>query len=235
MAKETLISYLYEEMTHEESVRFENHLATCSTCRTQLQEFRASQNILAAWPDEEPEQALTFVPEPASLLHGMVQWWTRLRRPAKTLGMLAGGAIATVFILSIFNVQAGVSAGEFYVRFSVWPQAQTSPAETAMSPEQQPVTRKEFDAWRTASLQLISDALENSQRIQDERLNKALAQLASQLEARRRQDLRYVGKGLQVLQAKQESKFRQTDEVLQQLIQLASYQSTQPNPYDNNR
>jgi len=56
--KDLMMGYLDEELTAEQKRRFEEHLATCKQCSTQLQEFRQLKAITDQVTLVEPEDRL---------------------------------------------------------------------------------------------------------------------------------------------------------------------------------
>ena len=59
--KEDLLTFFYGECEEGEQERMKEHVATCATCRRELDAFASTQALLRAWPDEAPRLDLTFV------------------------------------------------------------------------------------------------------------------------------------------------------------------------------
>ncbi len=225
LSKEILISFLYEELTPGEQKDFEKHISGCAACQKELAGLRSSRNILSISKDEESDLALSFVQEKVKLFPLLKKKWASLRIPQRVVWGVSVGAFAGLLLLSLLNFEVSYKNGNFYMQFGFMHQT-TGLTRTDAA---QPVTRQEFDAWKVNSLQLVSDMVEASREQQKQDLNDAVLRLASSIEAQRQQDLQFVGRGLEVLQNSSETQFRQRDEVLQQLIRVASYQSKQTN------
>jgi len=225
LSKEILISFLYEELAPDEQKDVEQHISRCAVCRKELDELRSSRNILSISKDEEPDLKLSFVQEKVKFFPVLKKKWASLRVPQRIVWGLSVGAFAGLLLLSLLNFEISYRNGNFYMQFGFMPQI----SGVTRTDAAQPVTRQEFDAWKAKSLQLVSDMVEVSREQQKQDLNEAVLRLASSIEAQRQQDLQFVGRGLEVLQNSSETQFRQRDEVLQQLIRVASYQSKQTN------
>ncbi len=51
--KDELISYVFTEMDEQSRPRFDQHLATCASCKDDLASFSNTRNQLTAWRDDE--------------------------------------------------------------------------------------------------------------------------------------------------------------------------------------
>ena len=225
LSKERLISFLYEELTPDEQKDVEGHLSGCASCRKELAGLRSSRNLLSISKDEEPDLTLSFVQEKVSFFSFLKKKWASLRIPQRVAWGVSLGTFAGLLLLSLLNFEISYRNGNFYMQFGFLHQASELPrTDTA-----QPVTRQEFDAWKAKSLQLVSDMMEANREQQKQDLNDAVLRLAGSIEAQRQQDLQLVGRGLEVLQNSSETQFRRRDEVLQQLIRVASYRGKETN------
>jgi hypothetical protein len=64
---ETLVSYLYGEISPDDSRAFESHLVACSACRADFSEFDQVRGSVALWRDEILAVAPLSTPESAPL------------------------------------------------------------------------------------------------------------------------------------------------------------------------
>ncbi|MFQ5754194.1 MAG: anti-sigma factor family protein [bacterium] len=230
--KEKLIGYFYQDLEPEEKRVTEEHLSHCETCKKELAELAKTTQLLRTWADEETNLNLKFVPENISLWRHLKTAWlsaTGWRRLTIGFGM---GIAALLFMLSLFNFEAGYSEGNFSVKLSLWPRPKTE-MNVANDPLASAVTKAEFNAWQEQSLQLIQQMIATTEEHQRRELALKLAQFARDLDMQRRQDLRLVDQGLQVFQLSNENRFRRTDETLQKLIRVAAYERSQSQPLQN--
>lgn len=227
LSKEKLVGYIYEELDSEERAVLETHLAKCKDCQKELQQLAKTTNILRAWPDEEPNLNFVFVQESTSLWKALLpDWLSGLGWRRISLGLTVSFA-AILVILALSNLEARYQPGNFSLKLSLLPRP--SAESTAIpDPLDRPVTQREFGEWQQQSMQLIQEIIQAAEARQRHELELALAQFAKDMDLQRRQDLQLVGKGLEVFQLSNENRFHRTNEILQQLVRAAQYQSAQP-------
>jgi Putative zinc-finger len=63
--KESLVGYLYDELSVSEHHEFERHLASCGNCRREVERLRATRTQLALWGPPEGELGFEIVRRPA--------------------------------------------------------------------------------------------------------------------------------------------------------------------------
>ncbi|HEX9652907.1 MAG TPA: hypothetical protein VGA99_04295 [bacterium] len=229
-SKEKLLDYFYAEVTSDEKSEVETHVAGCSLCQTELAQLQQTSVVLGRWSDEDPGLNLKFVQQKSS-------WWTWLAPlqgrswPKFALGFSMGLA-AVLVILSLMNFEANYADGSLHVKFSLFDRTgpNSSPPLEALD---QPITQREFDAWKQAAYELMQTMIDNAATQQRYEQRLLLTQVARDLDLKRQQDLQRVGQGLEVFQLVNENKFRRTNEVLQQLIYAAQVQTTDTNRIEN--
>lgn len=226
MSKEKLVGYLYQDMEPEEQASIEAHLAQCPACRGTLEDLSSTTEILRAWPEEEPNMDLTFVQEEGSRGKVLKRGWLRGLLGRRPVMGVAFGIAAVLVILALVNLEVTYTQGDFQVSMSLLPR----PRAGSESVEDPPVTRGEFAAWQEESLQLMQEVIQMSEERQRRERDLTLVQFAQDLERRRYQDLRMVGRGLEVMEASTEDRFRRTGDVLHQLLTVAQLQMVQPTP-----
>src|SRR5262245_32911112 len=90
---EVLISYLYDDLEPAARVSFERHLAVCSTCRCELEEFGVVRQQLEQW--SPPQPALRTLPGGRfGLERGKRSWmelpvWAQVAAAALLIGVSA--------------------------------------------------------------------------------------------------------------------------------------------------
>ena len=232
LSKERLIGYFYEDLPDEEVKDVKLHLKKCAACKKELTEFGKTTDILKTWPDEEPGLNLKFIREKASL-------WSWLK-PGRSVGFgwrgiavgFAGGLVLVLLILSVLNFEASYSGGEFNVKLSLLPRSEKQ-TEITEDPLAIPISKREFDSFKEDSYRLIQDMARESRTRNRNEYRTAFREFAQDIDYQRRQDLSWVGKGFEVVHSANDDKIRRTNQVLQQLIQTANFQSVRPNSDQN--
>jgi hypothetical protein len=92
---ERLVGYLYDELPPEGRAAFEAHLATCATCRQELDGLRATRTHLGSWAPPEPDFGFRIVrgaPAAASAPAPGSRSWPRWGLAAAAVLLLAASA-----------------------------------------------------------------------------------------------------------------------------------------------
>ena len=144
----------------------------------------------------------------------------------------AGGFVLVLLILSVLNFEASYSDGELNVKLTLLPRSEKQ-AEITGDPLAIPITKREFDSWKEDSYLVIQDMIQRTQTRSRNEYRTALREFARDVDYQRRQDLSWVGKGFEVVHSANDDKLRRTNQVLQQLIQTANFQSVRPNSEKN--
>jgi hypothetical protein len=114
--KDAIVAYLYDEVEGDERARVEAHLASCASCRAEVNALRAVRIELPAWAPPERDLGFTIVDRerPATRRWALLPAWG-LAAAAATLVLAAAAAIANVEVTygaNGFNVRTGWSRGE---------------------------------------------------------------------------------------------------------------------------
>src|SRR5262245_17460959 len=93
--RERLIGYVYEESDPAERRAIEDHLASCETCRTEIDGLRAVRSDLLAWDVPEYESVWRpFVqPRVAPSWRDIPAWAMAAAASLMLVSGLAGGAV----------------------------------------------------------------------------------------------------------------------------------------------
>lgn len=226
LSKEKLVGYFYQDLPEDDKKDVAIHLKKCAACKKELQEFSKTAELLKTWPDEEPNLNLKFIHEKASFWSWLKpDWSVGLGWQKIAVGFVAGLALALI-ILSALNFEASYSNGDFSVKLSLLPRSDKQ-AEPPEDPLAVPVTRREFNSWKQDSYQLIQKMIRDTETRNRQDYQLALREFARDVDYQRRQDLWWVGRGFQMVHSVNENKIRQTNEVLEHLIQTAKYQIPQ--------
>jgi len=220
LSHEKLIAYLYDELVSKDKDEITRHLEQCTDCRQELETLGSARSVLQVWPDEDPGLNLRFAAKPG-------RFFSRFKTGSRTKRVTIGfglGLAGALLLLSLINFEASYSNDGFSIKMGLIPRSENA-ARSPEAPDIKNVTREEFLAWQEESLKLTSRLLADLEAQQRRQHTALLADFASEFEYQRRQDLRFMGKGLESFQLSNENRFRQTNEVLNRLI-LASYAQT---------
>jgi anti-sigma factor RsiW len=162
---EQLVSYLYDDLSGEDTAAFERHLRGCAACRDDLAGFQSLRSTLTTWAPPQPDLAFEIADNRAAAqaavparLHPPAHrhaswraWWT----PA------AGLAAAAVLVLAAASALAHVELRVGSDGFSVRTGWSTNPAQAStVVPSAAPrVDLARFDA-SVADMQRRLDELE---------------------------------------------------------------------------
>ncbi len=229
VTRDQLVGFFYAELPAEDHARIEAHVQRCKACAQRLAEIRSTTEILAAWPDEEPDLDLHFGTSAA------VPSWKRVfaLRPWQRFAVgFAAALAAALVLLSLLNLEANYSDGSLRLKLSLFPRESTAPTLTS-DPLTAPVTRKDFLDWEQKSYQMFQGMIREAELRQQRQQNLMLTRLAREMERRREQDLRLVGQGLEAFRLSSQDELRKTNRALQQLMYVASRQGFQPDGLEN--
>ena len=164
--KEDLLTFSYGECEEGEQERMKEHVATCATCRSELDALARTQALLRAWPDEVPRLDLTFV---------------EAEVPRRRFRLMAGLAAAAVVVLALFlawpEFELSYRAGELDLK---WGEALADA----------PPTREDLLATQEGTLVLVNQLL----RASEVRQQRVLDHLLTEIQAQRYRDLQLINR-----------------------------------------
>ena len=164
--KENLLTFFYGECEEGEQERIKEHVATCATCRRELDAFASTQALLRAWPDESPHLDLTFV---------------EAEVPRRRFRLMAGLAAVAVVALALFlawpEFELSYRAGELDLK---WGEALAD----------DPPTREEVLATQVGTLALVDQLM----RASETRQQRVLNHLLTEIQAQRYRDLQLINR-----------------------------------------
>ncbi len=210
------IGFLYDELEDEDAARLKEHLQICESCRREFDELSQTSVLLHAWPDEDPGASLVFVRESSGLLSSLRQlvWPAGASLGRKLVAGFSTVAIAALAMAALLNFEFSNSEGRMNLRLGLWPRsAATQELDVAL-----------VERLREQNLEMINQVLSANRQQQREEMTRTLAQFAQQMNRQRENDLVLVGRGLELVQQKADSRFQRTNEVLNSLIRTTAYQ-----------
>ncbi len=209
-----LLDFLYDEIAREDEKRLREHLDICSTCRNEYEALQRTSLTLRAWPDEEPQQNFVFVENRPSWRAAFKQvlfpehapWWSRL-------GFGLGVAVVTAVLVSaVFNMEINYNDGQLTYRAGLQPRPVielTDEAKTQLAAELQQQNRE-----------MIARMVQAGYEQQQQELDRTLVNLATELHRQRQSDLQLVGRGLEEMRQSTDTRWQQTNRIIDQLIRV---------------
>jgi hypothetical protein len=221
--KSWMMDSIYEELSEQQKPLFEEHLRSCSACRKELSELRQTSATLAKWPEAEPAFSI-------ALQRGRLTWRQRFKNswlgdafavPRWAAGF-AMAAVVLLFLLAAFNTQLSSTGGHWQVRMSLHEQpAVPVVPEGSIIMSRQDLLDLEQERWKA-----IQAYMQQSESKQRKEWSYAMSQLAQAVQAQRSQDLHLVSKGLQAVGKETAQRLQITDQVLAEVLRLASADQT---------
>jgi hypothetical protein len=201
ITEEQLIDYLYGEVDDEQRQAIEAYLDAHPDKREELESLSQARGILAQWEDEEPTTQVVFVTD-------------RSRRFSRTtLRVAFGGAIAAAaaLLLMFADFEVGIRDGRFHFTAG---KRQSSP-DSLVQESDRPLTVREFSEIQGEYFDLTQQLIEASEL----RQYQALARVAENVEVKRRQDLYYVGQGIQDVGRSAERGLQRASAIMTHLVE----------------
>jgi hypothetical protein len=198
--EELLIDYLYDEVTDEQRAAVEAYLDANPEKREDLAGLSQARGVLAQWEDEEPASQVVFVTD-------------RRRRFSRRSVRIAVGsllAVAAVLALMFANVEVGVRDGRFHFVAG----SRTTVIDTLTSGSDRLLTVGEFATIQSEYFKLTRQLIETSEL----RQRQSLMRMAADVETKRREDLYYVGQGIQDVGRSAGYGLERTSAILTQLV-----------------
>ena len=207
-----LMDYLFDDMTPDERIQFEQKLQESEELRGKLNELKATQSVIGKYSPEEPEESGFQYRD--QLDHGTVTEKPRWYRTA----ILAVAAILliTFFIGAFSSVQFGETEQGYYLTFGNPP---VQVEQTGISEEELNQIIAEI---KTENSLMLNSMMEQTQREQNERFNESLTTLAEYYEERRNRDLMLFTEGLLQLEESTSTEIDRTNRALNGIIYALS-------------
>jgi hypothetical protein len=213
------MDYLYDKLEQDQRKELEAYLSHNPGLKKELDELGDVRSMLQHLPVQNPAEQLVMVEPERS---GFQDWWNEMIEswlPASGF-VRAGVAVASIFILFVVmgaftNMNISINDNGFELAFG----------------EQQEIVQQGFTAeqveyllqqMREENALMVSEAVQAVQQTQDEKLEQTLINFANYVEEQRRSDLRVISSGLTSMEETYYDRFRQTDQVLGELIQTVS-------------
>jgi hypothetical protein len=242
-SKELLVGFLYGELDDPSRRAFQQHLNTCGECRNELAELRGTREQIALWTPPDADLGFRIVrgtSTPAPSRFRFAPAWALAA--AAVLVLSAGAAIANLDVrygadglvvrtgwnhgasapsdasANVANVNWKAQADQIDRRLKDLERA--IPAHASSSP----IRDAAADLTDAQVLQRVCEMLAQSETRQQRVLAARMAELSSELDARRRLDLATIDQGLTRLTTSVAADRRNRDYLTNRLIQVTALQ-----------
>lgn len=218
-ARSLFMDYLYDELEQDQRNELEQFLAEHPELQKELDELGNVRSMLQHLPVQDSAEQLVMV-EPDTA--GFQSWWNKLVENwiPKNGFVRAGFAMASLLILfvvmgAVTNMNVSINDNGFNLAFG----EQQEPAQPGFTPEQVDYLLQQV---KEENALMITEAVQALQESQDDKLEQTLFNFADYMEEQRRNDLRMISSGFNNMEEVYYDRFRQTDQVLGELIQTVS-------------
>ena len=215
--QQQLVSLVYGELDPEEEKSVQAHLESCSSCLEIYQEMKGTSDLLEKWEVETPKMNFLFVSESTSPWKAWKEKLIRLSWGRRLAWGIPAFATVCFLILALLNFQADYQEGQWHVSFSLFPKNQNPQVN------QQAVLTEALQQNQKETLLLIAKMIEDSEYRQRSEYTLTLSKFAQEMERQRLQDLNTLGQSFAGFQQSTEGRFHQYNNVINDLIQMASY------------
>lgn len=248
-SKELIVGYVYDELSVDERVALESHVASCAECRIEVEELRGTRTHLALWAPPEPD--LRF-----RIIRGGAAAPAAIPRHSRFLPAFAFAAAAVIVLAvaaAIANVELRYGSDGMTVRTGwassqapndVPRQAQMDSRAAAPAPEfialerrlgeiESTLSRGSTGGIQTASALRLSDAeilrrvrqmVSEAEARQETAVAQRLLGIVRDLDHKQRTDIALIQQGLGQYQGLTNTEIAQNRDMLNQLIRVATRQ-----------
>jgi hypothetical protein len=208
---ETIVDYIYGELSDDAQRQFEQHMQGCESCSGEVRSLTGLRGILK--PDVVPPMPhAVSIPAPApqqtSVLPLHQSTWFRV------VATMVAAVILVVLTARLVDLQVQVGDGAITLRFGepATIVAEPQPVETAPNLE---LLFAEFKAEQQKFVNSLTDSVRAAQQKQ---LNQTLVAFERYLDQRRSEDLELIALSLDEMQQLNDNRFIETQYVISQLI-----------------
>lgn len=218
-ARSLFMDYLYDELEQDQRKELELFLTDHPELQKELEELGDVRSILQHLPVQDPAEQIVMV-EPES--SGSQDWWNEFMNSwiPQDKFVRAGFAMASLLILFVMLAaftQMSISINENGFRLAFG---------ELQKPVQQGFTSEQVDyllqQMKQENALMVGEAVQTVQEMQDQKLEQTLVNFADYIEQQRRKDLQMISSGFNNMEETYYTRFRQTDQVLGELIQTVS-------------
>ena len=218
-ARSLFMDYLYDELETDQRKELETFLSQNPDLKQELDELADVRSMISHLPVQDPAEQLVMVEPNKS---GLQEWWNELiggllpRNGFARAGFAMASLLIVFVILGAFTkMNISINDNGFNLAFG----DKQEIIQQGFTPQQVELLLKQV---KEDNAIMISDAIQQAQQQQENRIEKTLVNFADYIEQQRQSDLQMISSGLFNMEETYYDRFRQTDQVLGELIQTVS-------------
>ena len=220
--EELFTGLIYEDISGEDEKLARKHLSSCDSCTEKYKRLLETSAAPGRWTEEQPETSLVFVEEKVPFIDKILGKFDLLGFSPR---QLVFGAVTSFVLLALFM---GIMRTDAVYRNGAWYISIGNNSEIEEQLEES-VLLSEFKKLQQENLVLMNSLLlASEERMRNENINAANS-LAYEFANQRRQDLTLIGRSLNEIAYRNEGRFAQTNQLLDDLYRLSSYQTNSLN------
>ena len=211
------MDYLFNEMDPHQRKEFEKVLKSRPDLQAELDELRATSDLLSSAPSIVPEYKPAFLTiSNESDGKGNKKIKSLFSPVIKTIFAIAASVLLILLGSSLTGMEMGQSEQGFYLTFGSPPVQKTATG----------ITEKQvldiMEQMRIEQSLLLTSLLEQAQVQQNEQFNEVITLLADYYDERRQQDLIMIADGFEQLELQTHHRFNRTNAALGDIIYALS-------------
>ena len=216
-----LMDYMYGELNEEQSRELKLFLETDPELKQEFEELSQTRSMLQHLPVQSPAEQLVIMEPETTSSSPSESWWSKLSSLLiPQSGFAKAGFAMTTFVFLFFMMGSltnmNITTGDdgFRMTFGEQPPVQTG--YTAAQVEMI------INQVQQENAEMINEYVLAAQEQQEAQFEQTLATFAQYLDNRRESDLELFNYSLTSLEETTYDRFRQTDQVLGEIIQTVS-------------
>lgn len=204
--RETLVSYLYNEATADESRTVEAHLTRCAACRQEFASFERVRGMLQQWQlDDLP---VVRVETASRKRRSALEALKELLAVAPLWTKLAGAVAMALLVLAVMGTEMSIGSNGFTMRADMFGRGQG--VQTAAAATDSDMNAR-LEQIRAEIKILVNREIAESEREQSEALKAQLVSFESQIQDMHAADLSKLAARIQEQRAKLKTLERDID------------------------
>jgi len=199
---EALVSYLYNEATHEERGLVEAHLTECAPCKQELHSFERVRGMLQQWQlDDLP--VVRVVAERASGERSMLAVLKELLSVTPLWAKALGAVAMAMLVLAVIGTDVSVGKGGVSFHADLLRRDRNAqPVNVVDGKNPASPNASNIEQVRTEVKSLVNQLIAESERQQRDEIKAQLVSLESQLQSMHSADLAKLATRIQEQQAR---------------------------------
>lgn len=221
-ARSHFMDYLYDELSPEKRSEFESFISDHPDLKKELNELSEVRSMLAHLPTRDADEQLVLMDPQSSeqLVMDRLRDWVQSLIPVSTFARtgLAMASLILAFFITGASTDLNLSIGNNGFELSF---GEPRVVQEGFTPQQ---VEYLLGQMKQENALMISQAVQSVQENQQQQLEKTLLNFADYMEQQRLSDLNMISTGMVAMEENYSNRFRQTDQVLGEIIQTVSSQ-----------